>query len=443
MTRKREDNVKGSGEKGTEGQQALAVQGEAVAGMAIQKDGAAGSSARLAQIRQTFEEEKEIRKLVQEYVNESMTEGIDYGVIPGTGRDDEKENKDPKKLKMPRKTLLKPGAEKIVAIFHCTPAFKVVHREERFGVDPFFNYMFRVQLLSPEGKIVAEGFGSANSHESKYRYRNARMKCPFCHKETVIKGKAEYGGGWLCWQSKGGCGQKWPDGAKEIEGQELGKLPNEDVATLANTILKMAKKRALVDGALALGRCSDMFTQDEEDEIEEQQAGKNQQQRQGNAQPAPATGQQTASSRTDQVAEKAKAKAASGRPGNGNGSAPASSSAPTGAGPVMKFGKKDGIFGRLIKDLDDATIAAQIKDGEDWLNATTTQNGVTVENKASKYAPDVQTSVRDLKEEQARRKPAQPASPPPPDAAPPGGEPPPPPANDPPPPGDDDAPFTP
>lgn len=442
MTRRREDNVKANGGEKNEGQQALAVQGEAVAGMAIQKDGAAGSSARLAQIRQTFEEEKEIRRLVQDYVNESMTEGIDYGVIPGTGREDDKDNKDPKKLRMPRKTLLKPGAEKIVAIFHCTPRFKVLKEDERFGADPFFNYMIRVQLLSPEGKIVAEGFGSANSHESKYRYRNARMKCPFCHKETVIKGKAEYGGGWLCWQSKGGCGQKWPDGSKEIEGQELGKLPNEDVATLANTILKMAKKRALVDGALALGRCSDMFTQDEEDEIEEQQAGKNQ--RQGGTQPATATGQ-PAGTRTDQVAAKAAAKAASGRQaptnGNGNGAAPASSAPAGNDGPVMKFGKKQGIFGKPIRTFDDVTIAAQIKEGEDWLTASTTQNGVTVQNKDSKYAPDVETSVRDLKEEQARRKQAQPATPPPPptDAAPPGGAP----ANDPPPPGDEDAPFTP
>jgi hypothetical protein len=37
---------------------------------------------------------------------------------------------------------------------------------------------------------------------------------------------------------------------------------------MVNTILKMAKKRALVDGAIALARCSDIFTQDIEDIVD-------------------------------------------------------------------------------------------------------------------------------------------------------------------------------
>lgn len=38
------------------------------------------------------------------------------------------------------------------------------------------------------------------------------MKCPECGKASaVIKGKVEYGGGWLCFGKKGGCGAKWQD----------------------------------------------------------------------------------------------------------------------------------------------------------------------------------------------------------------------------------------
>lgn len=36
--------------------------------------------------------------------------------------------------------------------------------------------------------------------------------CPQCGKsKAVIKGKAEYGGGWLCFKKKGGCGATWQD----------------------------------------------------------------------------------------------------------------------------------------------------------------------------------------------------------------------------------------
>ena len=35
--------------------------------------------------------------------------------------------------------------------------------------------------------------------------------CPECGEQAVIKGKAEYGGGFVCWKARGGCGTKFPD----------------------------------------------------------------------------------------------------------------------------------------------------------------------------------------------------------------------------------------
>ena len=52
------------------------------------------------------------------------------------------------------------------------------------------------------------------------------------------------------------------------------RLDNEDIYSQVNTILKMAKKRALVDAALSAGRLSQVFTQDIEDMHEEVEPAK-------------------------------------------------------------------------------------------------------------------------------------------------------------------------
>ncbi len=198
---------------------------------------------------EALKEDTEQRALLQAYVSQHMKVGTDYGVIPGTQKP----------------TLLKPGAEKLTDLFRCTPTFDLIEKVEDWEAG-LFHYAFRVRITSRDaGTVLAEGFGSANSREGRYRWRDSRRKCPACGKETIIKGKAEYGGGWLCFAKKGGCGAKWDDGATEIEEQQIGKVENDDIYTLVNTILKMAKKRALVDGAIALARCSDIFTQDVED----------------------------------------------------------------------------------------------------------------------------------------------------------------------------------
>ena len=97
------------------------------------------------------------------------------------------------------------------------------------------------------GAVVSQGIGECNSYESKYRYREGRRVCPDCGQEAILKGKAEYGGGWLCWRKRDGCGGTWQDGDQKIEGQKVGRVINEDPADQINTLVKMAKKRALVD----------------------------------------------------------------------------------------------------------------------------------------------------------------------------------------------------
>lgn len=217
---------------------------------AIVKHEAMGQLAeRVRLTKQGLEVEKQQRRLLNEFVRECMTAGTDFGVIPGTDKP----------------TLLKPGAEKLVDLFRCTPEFILEKDVTDFEAGMFY-YRFKVRIFSEAaGRVLAEGVGSANSREGRYRWRNGGRKCPKCQKETIIPGKEEYGGGWLCFAKKGGCGGKYKKGDASIEGQQVGRIENEDIADLDNTILKMAKKRALVDGAIALARCSDLFTQDMED----------------------------------------------------------------------------------------------------------------------------------------------------------------------------------
>ena len=194
-------------------------------------------------------QEREQRDLLGRYIQTQMQLGTDYGVIPGT------ENK----------TLLKPGAEKLTQLFRCVPRFTVEEKIEDWNTGLFF-YRFRCEIVTQADRLtVAEGVGSCSTYESRYRWRNANRTCPACGKEAIIKGKKEYGGGYLCYKKKDGCGAKFGDNDPAITSQPVGRVENPDLIDQANTVLKMAKKRSLVDAAISLARCSDIFTQDVED----------------------------------------------------------------------------------------------------------------------------------------------------------------------------------
>lgn len=185
-----------------------------------------------------------------------MHKDVDFGVIPGSSKP----------------TLLKAGAEKATSFFGLSPRFadaQVIEdwTGENHGGEPFFYYR-RTCNLYRGTQLIASVDGSCNSWEKKYRYRSAERVCPHCGKPAIIKGQEKYGGGWLCFAKKGGCGAKFSDNAPEIVNQEVGTVKNPDVADLVNTILKMADKRALVAATLIATGLSEYFTQDVEDYID-------------------------------------------------------------------------------------------------------------------------------------------------------------------------------
>jgi len=203
----------------------------------------------------SIEEMKDRYQMMARITSEIMREDQDYGAIPGTGS---------------KPSLLKPGAEKLATFFGLRKEFTVTAEEDWTGAEhgePHFYYLVRCSLYRDD-VLVAAADGSCNSWESRYRWRKAARICPQCKSDAIIKGKDEYGGGWLCFKKKGGCGAKFKDGDKSIEGQQTGRVLNADIFDQVNTILKMAEKRALVAAVLLAVGASEFFTQDMEDIID-------------------------------------------------------------------------------------------------------------------------------------------------------------------------------
>lgn len=168
--------------------------------------------------------------LIQEVMKNVMQSGQHYGKIPGAGD---------------KPTLLKPGAEKIMATFRLAPDPEITD----LSANGYIRYQIKCRLISPSGRYLGAGVGEASTDEEKYRWRavvseeewNATPEL-----ERRIKFKKPY--------------QNQPTQIKQIR---------TNPADLANTVLKMAKKRALVDAVITITGCSDIFTQDIEDIPEE------------------------------------------------------------------------------------------------------------------------------------------------------------------------------
>ena len=168
-------------------------------------------------------------KRFQALVQHELIENLDYGIIPGT----------------PRPTLLKPGAEKIAKLLGLSDSYDIVAQVEDWD-KPLFYYQVKCRLESiSSGILISQGLGSCNSMEARYRYRwVAKNKLPEGIQIDTLPKKYQ----------KTGTG-----------GFYVYRIDNDDIYTLVNTILKMAKKRALVDATLSAGRLSNIFTQDIED----------------------------------------------------------------------------------------------------------------------------------------------------------------------------------
>lgn len=184
--------------------------------------------------------------VIRDAMDNAMQEDVDYGRIPGTDKP----------------ALLKPGAEKLGVLFQLD-----IQPETRKTWGPGDHLTVECTATvfhAPTGSRLGRGEGLCTTREKKYARRRADRVCPQCGQAAIIKGKQEYGGGWVCFRKKGGCGAKWSDGAQEIESQQTGEVDNPELPDLWNTVIKMAEKRARVDAVLAVTGASALFTQDED-----------------------------------------------------------------------------------------------------------------------------------------------------------------------------------
>lgn len=170
-------------------------------------------------------------KQFQSLVRSLTVEGSDYGVIPGTNKP----------------TLLKPGAEKVAKLMNLADSYEVMSKTEDYE-KPLFAYTIRCRLTNIKTeRLISQGLGQCNSMESKYRFRWVfGSDVPEGINKDTLKSLT-----------------RWSK--KTNKDYKVYRIDNDDIFSQINTILKMAKKRALVDAVLSAGRLSEIFTQDMEE----------------------------------------------------------------------------------------------------------------------------------------------------------------------------------
>ena len=204
------------------------------------------------QVNSAIDRVKVLMSIVRQLKDNALVDGMDYGVIPGTGD---------------KPTLLLPGMEKLMRALNAVPEYI----EKRVIVDydkPLFHYEYECRLVDAETGFAipgGRGLGLCTSYESAFRWRKAERVCPECEQATIIQGKPEYGGGWVCYKKKGGCGAKFVIDDERIAGQTVGRIENPDIYDQVNSIMKRAKKRALGDAIKGAANVSEFFTVDLED----------------------------------------------------------------------------------------------------------------------------------------------------------------------------------
>lgn len=161
--------------------------------------------------------------LVQEVMQAVMKKDVHYGTIPGT----------------PKPTLYKPGAEVLAATFRIAVSY---HVEDLSTADAVRYRVTATGTHQTSGTVMGAGMGECSSGEEKYKWRKAYDE--------------EF--------------NATPEDKKRIKyGKYTANQVRTEPADLANTVLKMACKRAQVAMTLNVTAASDIFTQDIEDLPEE------------------------------------------------------------------------------------------------------------------------------------------------------------------------------
>jgi hypothetical protein len=192
-----------------------------------------GGPVSITETRRSIEQMVEQRSAIVEAMRKVMKVDIDYGTIPGT----------------PKPTLYKPGSEKILSMFHLAATPRV----EDVSTPDCIRYRVFVDVThAPTGSFLGTGIGEASSAETKYQWRAI-----VCDEEWNETPEDRRRAKW----KKG----RWNDRQRVYDPAEAIRQVRTEMDDVANTILKMAKKRAQIDATLTVTAASDIFSQDLED----------------------------------------------------------------------------------------------------------------------------------------------------------------------------------
>lgn len=187
--------------------------------------------------------------LIQEVMKSIMKPDTHYGTIPGCQKP----------------SLYKAGSEVLLTTFQIAVEPEV---EDLSTPDEIRYRVKAIGVHQGTGVVVGTGIGECSSSEDKYKWRKAVSTEEFNATPETHR-RVKYG--------------------KNYNTNQVRTQP----ADMANTVLKMAKKRAQIDLTLTATAASDIFTQDIEDipeelrtDLDQGAGGPQQQQRQ--AQPLPA-----------------------------------------------------------------------------------------------------------------------------------------------------------
>ncbi len=181
-----------------------------------------GPQARLERI-------KAEKQLVRHAMRDVMKEGVHYGTIPGT----------------PKPSLWDAGATTVLSLFHIAVDPEV---EDLSTTDEIRYRVRQVASLQGGGALLGSAYGEASTKEEKYKWRRAVCRQEF---EATPEDRRRV---------------KWAKGRDGVYSTEQIRT---EPADLANTVLKMAVKRARIAVTLQVTGASDVFAQDLEDLPEE------------------------------------------------------------------------------------------------------------------------------------------------------------------------------
>ena len=178
---------------------------------------------------------KDIRaqvNLIQEVMKAVMKKDTHYGTIPGCDKP----------------TLYKAGSEILLTTFKIS----IEPIVEDLSTADVARYRVLTRGYYRDGTLIGTGVGECSSNEEKYKWRKS-----VCDEEfnTTSEDRRR---------------EKWFKGKYDPQTRTVGesykvKQVRTEIADVANTVLKMAKKRSQIDLTLTATAASDIFTQDIED----------------------------------------------------------------------------------------------------------------------------------------------------------------------------------